>query len=546
MAATAVLALSACVEDSVDELTGKYAATQFEGCTAKVRPTVKLKKGVKALNVALYKEGATVAGQTDSIHLSFGSSEWILPENVYVTADEVAVKNDLSAYYFAGSDSVALSGKLNVNIVDSDYFIKGLLTDANGGRYNVDYKGALEFVVGEDDPEASGYTIAIVENAVTDANGTVYDGLTKYAITVSDPEGTAVAEFDAVNTSGLSMQDLAGTYTIQGYPTEKGLMDNGWVVYYPDWGWEMAGGTYYTDNSGVKQYVTSGQITIKAQEGIDGTMLYSFSGSDLAALTAQNVASTGGSFSILFASYVEKTGTVLKDQVISSTVMGCDMKYSIYLPQSWDGTKTFPVLYLLHGADGSNNDWLTGASIDTQVSAAIAAGTAPEMIVVMPNGTVDGKNLFYCNDYQGDAQYMTFFFDEFLPAIEAMYKVQSDREHRMIGGLSMGGYGSLYYGALHPEMFSYVYACSPATYIDGTPNLYDLYGAYYGNASVLPGITIEIGTSDYLFEMAGYFKQFLDGCGFTNDYITRDGQHDWTFWAACAPKIVAKAGEIFK
>lgn len=164
-----------------------------------------------------------------------------------------------------------------------------------------------------------------------------------------------------------------------------------------------------------------------------------------------------------------------------------NMKYSVYLPESWDGT-----------------------------------------------------------GYQGDAQHMTYFFTEFLPTVEAMYKVKGDRQNRMIAGLSMGGYGSLYYGALHPEMFSYVYACSPATYIDGTPNLYDLYGAAVTNGTTLPGITIEIGTSDYLYEYANYFKQFLDGCGISNDYITREGAHDWSFGAACAPKIVSKAGSVFE
>lgn len=528
---------NACSDDAIDDLNGTYNIDRYNFTQIAQKETQKLHKGVKSLNM-------TLSDGEHSADISFGSKEWTLAAGTYSVVDAVAQGSEYSL--MIDGSRVAKAGDLDVSIIGDTYIFNGLLTDASGNKFKVDWRGPLSFVIGEDDPEASGYTVAIVENAVTDANGTVYDGLTKYAITVSDPTGTAVAEFDAVNKSGLSMEQLAGTYTIQGYPTEVGLMDNGWVVYYPEYYMEMAGGTYYTDNSGVKQYVTGGQITIKAQEGIDGQMLYSFSGSDLPSLTAQNVASTGGSFSILFASYVQKTGTVLKDQVLTSSVMGCDMKYSIYLPQSWDGTKTFPVLYLLHGADGSNNDWLTGGSIDTQVSAAIAAGTAPEMIIVMPNGTVDSKNLFYVNDYQGDAQYMTYFFDEFLPTIEAKYKVQSDRSHRMIGGLSMGGYGSLYYGVLHPDMFSYVYACSPATYIDGTPNLYDLYGAYYGNASALPGITIEIGTSDFLYEAANYFQQFLDGCGFQNEYITRDGQHDWIFWAACAPKIIAKAGEIFK
>lgn len=131
---------------------------------------------------------------------------------------------------------------------------------------------------------------------------------------------------------------------------------------------------------------------------------------------------------------------------------------------------------------------------------------------------------------------MTYFFTEFLPTVENLYAVKKDRASRAIGGLSMGGFGSLYYGLLHPEMFSYVYACSPATYIDGAPNLYDLLSK--ADVSKLPGITIEIGTEDFLFQSAGSFKQALDANKVPNEYITRAGTHDWPFWAACTPKIM--------
>lgn len=544
----ALFALTAC-NDGLDDLTGQYALNTYTMTQVKDQTTTKLGKGVKKIMVDLTNGNETLS-------LAFGSKEWTLPAASYSYAPSTdtdwssAVGDGNFAAYLTDAGGNVKLNESNTSITvsqSSDGSYDLTLISPIEGRNNVKvtYSGPISFTIGEDDPEASGYTIAVKENSVTDANGTVYDGLTKYAIVVSDPSGTEVAEFDAVNKSGLSLDDLAGTYTVQGYPTESGLMDNGWVVYMPEYNFEMAGGTYFTDASGVKQYVTNGQINIKKQEGIDGSTLYSFSANDLATLTAKNVAGTGGSFSILFASYTQVSGTVLRDLSFTSSVLGQDMKYSVYLPASWDGTKTFPVLYLLHGADGSNNDWLNGGKIAEQVSAAVAAGTAPEMIVIMPNGTVDGKNLFYVDGYQGDAQYMTFFFNEFQPAVEAMYKAKGDRQNRMIGGLSMGGYGSLYYGALHPEMFSYVYACSPATYVDGTPNLYDLYATALYSGQTLPGITMEIGTSDFLYEYAGYFKAYLDQMGITNDYITREGSHDWTFWTACTPKIVTKAGEVF-
>lgn len=103
---------------------------------------------------------------------------------------------------------------------------------------------------------------------------------------------------------------------------------------------------YHTDAEGVKRYVTSGQINITRAEDADGNPLYSFSGSDLSTLTAQNVPGTGGSFNVTFASYIvaDQTGTVLRDQTIHSDVLGRDMLYSVYLPASWsaEDARTYP------------------------------------------------------------------------------------------------------------------------------------------------------------------------------------------------------------
>lgn len=298
MLVVAAFVATSCSDDAVDPLTGKYAATSLDFTTATVQPTVKLKKGIKSLNVNFEQGDVT-------LQVSFGSSEWILPANTYNTVDEITTSNELKATLVQGGTSTTLSGKLFVDTVDSIYCIRGLLTDAAENRYKVNFNGPLEFIIGEDDPEASGYTIAIKENTVTDANGTTYDGVTKYAITVSNPSGVEVAEFDAVNKSGLTMDDLAGTYTIQSYPTESGLMDAGWVFYYPDWGVQMAGGSYFTDANGAKQYITNGQITITKQEGIDGNTLYSFSGEGLSTLNAVSEAGSDASFKILFATYTQ-------------------------------------------------------------------------------------------------------------------------------------------------------------------------------------------------------------------------------------------------
>ena len=528
------LCFTACDNDALDGMQGVYADMQnYTSQEATVQPTTKLKKGVKALNVDI----KDVKGTT--IQVSFGSTEWILPAASYTVAETVANKTCVVKV----NGEAMKSGDIDVSLIEGKYYLNGLFANAAGQRVKLNYVGELAFVVGQDDPEASGYMMMIDEQPVTSydwATGqtTVIPGVTKYSVSVTSPEGATTLYLDLINASGNTATGIVGTYTVQGNAHDAWLCDNGWVVPNNN----MAGGSYYVDASGVKQYITSGQIEVSTAMSSEGAALFTLVAKNLGTTTADGkTTSTTGSFSVKFASLMQATGTELRDQTIKSTVLGRTMKYSVYLPKGYDKSKEYPVLYMLHGADGSNNDWLNGGKINVNASNAASEGTAPEMIVICPDC---GGNNFYCDNYGGnDIKYMTYFFTEFLPTVENLYAVKKDRASRAIGGLSMGGFGSLYYGLLHPEMFSYVYACSPATYIDGAPNLYDLLSK--ADVSKLPGITIEIGTEDFLFQSAGSFKQALDANKVPNEYITRAGAHDWSFWAACTPKIMKKLGEVW-
>ena len=528
------LCFTACDNDALDGMQGVYADMQnYTSQEAIVQPTTKLKKGVKALNVDI----KDVKGTT--IQVSFGSTEWILPAASYTVAETVANKTCVVKV----NGEAMKSGDIDVSLIGGKYYLNGLFANAAGQRVKLNYVGELAFVVGQDDPEASGYMMMIDEQPVTSydwATGqtTVIPGVTKYSVSVTSPEGATTLYLDLINASGNTATGIVGTYTVQGNAHDAWLCDNGWV----NPAYNVAGGSYYVDASGVKQYITSGQIEVSTAMSSEGAALFNLVAKNLGTTTADGkTTSTTGSFSVKFASLMQATGTELRDQTIKSTVLGRTMKYSVYLPKGYDKSKEYPVLYMLHGANGSNNDWLNGGKINANASTAASDGTAPEMIVICPDC---GGDNFYCDNYKGnDIKYMTYFFTEFLPTVENLYAVKKDRASRAIGGLSMGGFGSLYYGLLHPEMFSYVYACSPATYIDGAPNLYELLSK--ADVSKLPGITIEIGTEDFLFQSAGSFKQALDANKVPNEYITRAGAHDWSFWAACTPKIMKKLGEVW-
>ena len=130
---------------------------------------------------------------------------------------------------------------------------------------------------------------------------------------------------------------------------------------------------------------------------------------------------------------------------IYSKILKAERAYTIYLPKSYevDKTRSYPILYLLHGVMGVNTSWFTDQRAGEVADLLMASGEACEMIIVSPNA---GGNP-YKGDWNGYFNmpgwaYEDFFYQEFLPYIEKTYRVKADKEHRAIAGLSMGGGGT--------------------------------------------------------------------------------------------------------
>ena len=129
-----------------------------------------------------------------------------------------------------------------------------------------------------------------------------------------------------------------------------------------------------------------------------------------------------------------------------SALLGAEKTCSVYLPAGYDDSgRSYPVLYLLHGASGYHGDWAEKGNMRQIADEAIAAGTALPMIVVMPDASGTGEN--YTGDRMGYFDvpgwpYERFFFEEFVPAVERRYRICGDKARRAISGLSMGGGGT--------------------------------------------------------------------------------------------------------
>jgi enterochelin esterase-like enzyme len=150
-----------------------------------------------------------------------------------------------------------------------------------------------------------------------------------------------------------------------------------------------------------------------------------------------------------------------------SGVTGNRRKANVYLPPGYSPEKKYPVLYLLHGIGGDITEWLNAGSPNVVLDNLIADGKAVPMIIVLPNGRAlpddrPGPNVFAPDQVAGFMKFERDLLDFLIPAIQAKYSTYTDRGHRALAGLSMGGGQTLNFGFAHLDTFASLGAFSSA------------------------------------------------------------------------------------
>ena len=128
------------------------------------------------------------------------------------------------------------------------------------------------------------------------------------------------------------------------------------------------------------------------------------------------------------------------------------VSYQIYFPPGYatNHETRYPVVYWLHGLNG---DQRRGVGFTEKLDAAIKAGTAPAMIVILVNGM---RDRFYCDAPDGSFPVETVIVKDLVAAVDLAHRTIARREARVIEGASMGGFGALYLGLKYPEVFGVI------------------------------------------------------------------------------------------
>ncbi|HYC86156.1 MAG TPA: alpha/beta hydrolase-fold protein, partial [Chryseosolibacter sp.] len=150
-----------------------------------------------------------------------------------------------------------------------------------------------------------------------------------------------------------------------------------------------------------------------------------------------------------------------------SSTVGTVRKAVIYTPPGFSKKQKYPVLYLLHGIGGDEKEWLRGGKPQIILDNLCSEGKILPMIVVMPNGRAMKNdraegNVFDSAKVKAFATFEKDLLNDLIPWIEKKYGVISDREHRAIAGLSMGGGQALNFGLGNLDKFAWVGGFSSA------------------------------------------------------------------------------------
>lgn len=140
----------------------------------------------------------------------------------------------------------------------------------------------------------------------------------------------------------------------------------------------------------------------------------------------------------------------LREVSFIGKVTGKPVFYSIYLPQGYDESdKAYPVVYHLHSL-GDNYMSNSRPAVIKSFEMALDLGFIDDVIIVFPDGY---ENSMWGNSIDSTKLAETNLIEELIPFIDYNYRTIPDREHRMIQGFSMGGFGAAKMIAKYPELF---------------------------------------------------------------------------------------------
>lgn len=240
---------------------------------------------------------------------------------------------------------------------------------------------------------------------------------------------------------------------------------------------------------------------------------------------------------------------------IPSPSMNREIRNLVILPEGYDGSKRFPVLYLLHGYNMPYTDWLVKQPELPQLASQYG------YIVVCPDA---GNSWYFDSPAKPDSLYESYVSKELIAYMDEHYATIAQKSGRAICGLSMGGHGALWLAFRHQDTYGACGSTSgavnilPYTQRYGLPEVLGDYAEHaqrWADHTVInqvhlvnPGLAIifDCGVADFFHQDNENLHKALLERKIPHDYISRPGTHNTAYWRNSTLYLLLYFAEYFR
>ena len=245
---------------------------------------------------------------------------------------------------------------------------------------------------------------------------------------------------------------------------------------------------------------------------------------------------------------------VLKGNWYSQTLT-MNTHVTVCMPDAPKQTKA--TVLLLHGLKGDSDVWMNRVGLEFFANKYCLSFVMPEV-----------QRSWYMDMAYG-LNYFGYVADEVPLLISHYFNLPTDREHLYIGGLSMGGYGTIRCALKNPDRYKGAMSFSARVFMEERAFLHNddrsvrefqgLLGLERKtslenctnvrllldaakDAPVKPQFYVACGTEDSLYPESVEFNQLLQKAGFDVTYEEWAGVHSWDFWRESLPRGLKALG----
>jgi enterochelin esterase-like enzyme len=233
------------------------------------------------------------------------------------------------------------------------------------------------------------------------------------------------------------------------------------------------------------------------------------------------------------------------EQWFFSRALNREMPYYLYFPPDYDEAgRSYPVLYLLHGASGDFAEWPVYGLID-MLDRSIEAREIEPFMLVLPQGEFG----YWLNHVDEGPRWGDYVTRDLVQHIDGTYRTLRRPHRRGIGGLSMGATGALVQAFTHPQVFGVVGAHGPALRENNDVVHFLGVGAEFAardpvslarRASGLDQLQIflDTGEEDPWYEQTVRLHEILLARGIEHEWHVWPGGHDQDYWSTHTPEYL--------